>query len=217
MQFDKARFFADYRVRFGRITDDAQVRGLDFLLDQIALDNGFTMIREAAYLLATVKGETGTFQPRREIRANRARQPGLWNIQQRYWPSGFFGRGYVQITHRANYLNAGNKLRGIVIDVPNNDGSTRQVTIASNTFVDEPNLVMQPIASYLIASRGMREGWFRSRPNGRRFKLSDFVREGAPPDYVNARNIINSPRDRAAEFAGFADKFELCLRASQIS
>ncbi|HEY0546225.1 MAG TPA: hypothetical protein VGC91_12665 [Pyrinomonadaceae bacterium] len=217
MQFDKKKFFDDYRARFGPIKDPKVVEGLDFLLDQIASDNGFTMIREVAYLLATIRGETGIFQPRREIRANSAKQPKLWNIQQKYWPSGFFGRGYVQITHRDNYLNAGNKLKGITIDVPNNDGSTRQVVIDRNTFINEPNLVMQPIAAYLIASRGMREGWFRSRPNGRAYKLSDFIQEGTPPDYVSARNIINSPKDRAGEFASFAEKFELCLRAAQTS
>ena len=63
----------------------------------------------------------------------------------------------------------------------------------------------------------VREGWFRRRKNGTPFKLSDFINEGSPPDYKGARNIINHPSSFADKFAGFADKFELILRASLVS
>jgi hypothetical protein len=45
--------------------------------------------------------------------------------------------------------------------------------------------------------------------------LSDFIKDGQPPDYKNARKIING-LDRANEFAGFASNFELILRASRL-
>jgi putative chitinase len=173
------------------------------------------MIREAAYMLATVKGEAGNFQPIKEIHANPAKQPDLWRTQQRYWPTGFYGRGYVQLTHEANYRSAGQKLAGTVIVLANQDKSERTITVDAETFVKEPNLVMQPSVAYLILSRGMHEGWFRKRKsNGVPYKLSDFIKEGKPPDYLGARNIINHPSSGAAKFAGFAEKFELILRAA---
>ena len=216
MKFNKFTFFNDYKGRFG-LLKQTEVNGLDFLLDEIEADKEFTILRQVAYLLATVKGETGVFQPVAEKRANPKKQPALFKQQQRYFPSGFFGRGYVQLTFKENYQMAGQKLAGTVIEVQNKDGSKRQLTIDKNTFVNEPALVMQPTASYQILARGMREGWFRKRKNKVPFKLSDFIKEGSPPDYQGARNIVNHPSSFADKFAGFAEKFELILRASLVN
>lgn len=215
MKFNKVTFFKDYKGRFGPVKQ-TEVDGLDFLLDQIEADKDFSVLRQVAYMLATVKGETGVFQPLKEKRANPKRQPALFKQQQKYFPSGFFGRGYVQLTFKENYRMAGQKLAGTVIEVQNKDGSKRKLTIDKDTFVNEPDLVMQPTASYQILSRGMREGWFRKRKNKAPFKLSDFIKEGSAPDYKGARNIINHPSSFADKFAGFADKFELILRASLV-
>jgi hypothetical protein len=216
MRFNKVTFFNDYKGRFGPLRQ-TEVNGLDSLLNQIEADQEFSMLRHVAYMLATVKGETGIFQPLKEKRANPQKQPALFKQQQKYFPSGFFGRGYVQLTFKENYRMAGQKLAGTVIEVQNKDGSKRQLTIDKDTFVNEPDLVMQPTASYQILARGMREGWFRKRKNAVPFKLSDFIKEGSPPDYKGARNIINHPSSFADKFAGFADKFELILRASLVS
>lgn len=216
MQFDRQKFFADYKGRFGAATE-TQKNGLDFLLRKFESDDRLTMIRELAYVLATVKGEAGNFQPIKEKRANPKKQPKLFAIQQKYWPTGFFGRGYVQLTHKPNYRNAGTKLAGSVVVLPGNTNTERPITVDSETFVNDPNLVMQPEVAYLILSRGMTEGWFRrNKKTGAPYKLSTFIKDGKPPDYLGARNIINHPSSSADKFAGFADKFELILRASQI-
>jgi len=112
-------------------------------------------------------------------------------------------------------------VKQVMVQVGVTDGShfvrNFKLTIDKDTFVNEPNLVMQPTASYQILARGMREGWFRKRKNKVPFKLSDFIKEGSPPDYKGARNIINHPSSSADKFAGFAEKFELILRASLVS
>jgi hypothetical protein len=221
MKFDKVTFFNDYKGRFGPLKQ-IEVDGLDFLLDQIAADKDFSMLRQVAYVLATVKGETGVFQPLKEKRANRNKQPKLFNQQQKYFPTGFFGRGYVQLTFEGNYRLAGEKLAGTVIEIQNKDGSKRNLTISKDTFVKKEgqDLVMQPTVAYQILARGMREGWFRRRKKkdgGKPYKLSDFIKEGSPPDFKGARNIINHPSSGADKFAGFAEKFELILRASLTS
>lgn len=52
---------------------------------------------------ATVAVETGDFTPKRERRANAKRQPDIYRLQERYWPSGFYGRGFLQLTWERNY------------------------------------------------------------------------------------------------------------------
>lgn len=56
---------------------------------------------------ATVAVETGDFTPKREKRASAERQPDLYASQSRYWPSGYMGRGYVQLTWEENYRTYG--------------------------------------------------------------------------------------------------------------
>jgi hypothetical protein len=60
--FNRQSFFPDYEGRFGK-PNETQVLGLDFLLSQIESDERVTMIREAAYMLATVKGRPASSNP----------------------------------------------------------------------------------------------------------------------------------------------------------
>jgi hypothetical protein len=136
---------------------------MDFLLARIGADPGFTMTRELAYVLATIQWETAsTFQPIRERRASRERHPRHWEIQNRYWPSGFYGRGYIQITWRENYLNAGKKLAGLTFDV---DG--QRVTIASETFAWVSTVSSRPRTARLSASLPWVASWYSDRSTSR--------------------------------------------------
>src|SRR5688500_1725555 len=77
---------------------------------------------QAAYVLGTAKHETaGTMKPVRETLAKSdagamAALTKAWKsgrlswVKKDYWSSGFFGRGYVQLTHEANYRFAGEQL-----------------------------------------------------------------------------------------------------------
>lgn len=59
---------------------------------------------------ATVAVETGDFTPKRERRASAERQPALYEAQNRYWPSGYYGRGFVQMTWERNYGHYGERV-----------------------------------------------------------------------------------------------------------
>jgi putative chitinase len=202
---DHDRFFADFPTRTGLQLTPARRTALDGLLTQLAQDPGFTMLEELAYVLATIQWETGrTFVPCKEIRADATKNPKLWATQNKYWPSGFYGRGYVQITWQKNYQLAGQKLSGQTFTV---NGTPRLVT--ANTFTTAPDLVLDPAIAYAILSHGMRDGWFTGK------KLSDYLKPGATPDYVNARRIVNGT-DRAADIAAIATSMEQLLRASQL-
>lgn len=61
---------------------------------------------------ATVAVETGSFRPIIERHADPKKQPDIWLLQERYWASGFMGRGYIQLTWKDNYDKYG-KLIGV--------------------------------------------------------------------------------------------------------
>lgn len=133
MHFNRQTFFTRYRQEFEKL-QQSQVDGLNFLLDKIEGDT-FTL-EHAAYVLATVKHETdSSFQPIRERRARvgtKARRK-----QDKYWDSGFYGRGYVQITWEENY---------------------KKYNIADN-----PDAALEPEKAYEILSSGMRKGVFTGK------------------------------------------------------
>ncbi|WP_241648366.1 glycoside hydrolase family 19 protein [Paenirhodobacter populi] len=182
MDFDRIR------PLFGGRLTQAQVTGLNSILHATAQ----LPVTYRAYLLATAFHETArTMQPITER--------GTLDYFRRYEPETaigrrlgnvragdgylFRGRGYVQITGRTNYANAGRKL-GL-------------------DLVGNPDLALRGDIASSIMVRGSCEGWFTGR------KLADYL-DRSPPDYVNARRVINGT-DRAALIAGHARSFEAAL------
>lgn len=185
-----AFFDAVRETVFGGSLTQGQVDGLNVIIKTWE-QMGDGDPRKLAYILATVYHETArTMQPVRETLAKtdaKAKEilTKSWRagklpwVKRDYWSSGFFGRGYVQLTHEANYRKAGQKL-GL-------------------DLVRQPELALQPSIAAHILVRGMMEGWFTGK------KLSDYIGDRA--DYVNARRIVNGT-DRAVMIAGYAAKFE---------
>jgi predicted chitinase len=101
------------------------------------------------------------------------------------------GRGYVQITGRANYVRLTEAL-GLGPD--------------ANLELD-PEQTLRPAIAYGIMSFGMRKGLFTGK------KLSDYISRGGGCDYKQARRIING-LDRASLIADYAVTLEDILRAS---
>jgi len=130
MNIDRETFFSGFRELFGKLTQK-QVDGLEFLLGQMEKDSW--SLPQAAYVLATVAHETAnTFQPIKEFRS-REGSKGRAN-QDRYWLTGFYGRGYVQLTWRKNYEKFG--------------------------IADDPDSALEPEVAYDVLSRGMKFGMF---------------------------------------------------------
>ncbi len=130
MNINRETFFFGYRASFDSL-DQSQVDGLNFLLGKLEQDT--FSLKQCAYILATIDHETDhTFQP---IKEKRGRE--LTSDQKRYWPSGYYGRGFVQITWKKNYAKFG--------------------------IADTPEKALEPETAYMIASRGMREGVFTGK------------------------------------------------------
>jgi hypothetical protein len=190
MNIDASRFFDAYRREFGRIRPE-QVAPLDALIGFINDDETLTDHRHVAYMLATVHGECGdTYEPVEEAfyLAGRVRDLDAWRRRNlRYYP--WHGRGYVQLTWRANYVRAER-----LLDIP---------------LTADPTLAMIPANAYQIMSRGMQEGWFTGR------SLTDYI-NGRKCDYRNARRIINGT-DKMRQFAAWAQQFDRILSYAEVA
>lgn len=154
-----------------------------------------------AYALATAYHETaGTMQPIKEY-GGAAYFRRLYDIQGNNPPLArrlgnlqpgdgikFAGRGYVQLTGRANYAKASEKL-GL-------------------DLLGEPDLAMRPDIAARVMRLGMVEGWFTGK------KLVDYLPAniGEQRQFTDARRIINGT-DRAAQIAAHAVKFQAALQA----
>ncbi|MCP9494083.1 MAG: hypothetical protein MSG64_06455 [Pyrinomonadaceae bacterium MAG19_C2-C3] len=196
MEFSRKKFFDLYRQQFGGLTQ-SQVSALEDLLDFMEADPHITDVRWFAYMLATVKRECAdTYLPiheygsrsyfnQYETGTRKGRNLGNTQPGDGY---RFRGRGYVQLTGRANYTRAAREIGG--------------------NFVADPDSVLAPSDSYKVMSAGMRGGWFTGR------RLSHYI-SGAKRDYFNARKIINGT-DEADLIDGYAKKFELALRTALI-
>lgn len=136
--------------------------------------------RKLAYMLATAWHES-RLRPIREIRAQQGSE--VWYIQNKYWSSGYYGRGYVQITWEDNYRKMGNE---IGVDLVNN-----------------PDAALIPRNAARIMVIGMMKGMFTGR------KLADYINTGGA-DYYNARRtvgaIIVAGKDTAALIQGYVAK-----------
>jgi len=196
------------RSPFGGKLTTEQVQGVEVILDMwIAL--GLVDLRWLAYILATAFHETGgTMQPIREAygkstadtiaRLDREwAKPGhgaLKNVARPYWRDGWFGRGYIQLTHKENYAKAG--------DMLNVDLTT------------DPDKVMEPRIAAQILILGMVRGMFRTnRVTKQPERLADYFGT-MPGDPVGARNIVNGKGDKARLIATHYRAFHDALTAA---
>lgn len=201
---DHAAFFLGHRARFGPLRLH-QVDGLAFLLKSFAADSRWEDIRHTAYALATIRRETGisrggvpqmylpveeagskTYLSKYYLRPSLRRNLGNIKLSDAWV---YKGRGYVQITGRANYT----RFAGL-LDLP---------------LLDQPELALEPQHAFNIMTRGMHEGLFTGK------KLTDYIQVpyNSQFSYYYARKIINA-LDHAREIAVDAVIMEGILRTS---
>lgn len=194
-----AAFFDDLRSGLlGPALSDSEVAGCNALLK--AIGEASWPLSWAAYGLATAYHETAhTMQPVKEY-------GGPNYLFRMYDPKGtrpqvakrlgntesgdgakYFGRGYVQLTGRTNYRNAGTAL-GIPL-------------------LDKPDLALDPDIAAKIMILGMSKGWFTSQ------SCETHLPDNALGDrtcFCAARKIING-QDRAGLIATYALGFQQAL------
>ena len=205
MFYDRKKLFDGIRSRVpkSKTLSQSQVDGIELLVAEGESRNFNT--EWIAYVLATAWHETAaTMQPVRETlaktdeqaisRLNTAYRNGKLKVSKNYWSGGYFGRGYVQLTHEYNYKKMGDWLK---IDLVNN-----------------PSLALDPKISSKIIYEGMLRGMFTAK------KLSDYLDgiDGTDEEdfkqFEAARRIVNGV-DKSKVIANLAIKFEAALRESE--
>lgn len=146
-------------------------------------EHGIKDLGQVAYILATVAHEC-TFRSIREIRA----QPGteVRRMQDRYWSSGYYGRGFCQLTWRRNYQKFSD-----LLNLP---------------LVEQPDMVLQPQIGADILVLGMRDGLFSGR------SLAHYIL-GEKRDFIRARRIVNG-NFQASRVAAHAERLYTLLLAN---
>lgn len=184
MIYNRKKFFDAVRKSFGPLKQ-SQVDGFNFILSAWEREYPKGDVRYLAYPLATTWHETAaTMQPIEEYGRGKGRK---------YGPTGFWGRGYVQLTWDYNYKKASEKLKALYgIDVD---------------LVKNPEKALDPQIAVLIMFAGMIEGWFTGR------RLAQYF-NSTVDDPENARRIINGT-DRAAKIAGYHKAFLAALKEAQ--
>lgn len=182
MKIDKDKFLWLYQEQEFKPLEGAKEKGLCDLLGFIEKDDKITDLRWVAYMLATTFHEcAGTWQPISEYGKGKGLKYGS---PDPVTGKTYYGRGYVQLTWKDNYLTMGK-----ILDVD---------------LVNNPDLAMKPEIAYGIMTWGMRKGMFTG------VGLPKYI-NGEKCDYVAARKIINGT-DKAELIAGYAVKFEKILK-----
>lgn len=136
--------------------------------------------KKLAYLLATAWKEA-RLKPIAEIRA----APGtpVYDLQNNYWGTGYYGRGLSQLTWRGNYEKFG-ELLGLPL-------------------VENPDLVLRPdVAADILVLGGLR-GLFRRDGSGVPYSLGRFLGPSLD-DFYGARAVYNGMSSYPAEYAALA-------------
>jgi putative chitinase len=177
-----AAFFASIRANLfkGTLTQ-GQVDGIN-AIEAAWNTYGDGDIRKFAYILATAYHETAfTLQPIAEYGKGAGHAYG----QTDFTGKAPYGRGFVQLTFRVNYLTADTDLA------------------LGGKLASDYDLALQPDIAAKVIVRGMMEGWFTGR------KLGDYI-NAVMFSFTAARAVVNGT-DRAGQLALYADKFMTAL------
>ncbi|MEO0327392.1 MAG: M15 family metallopeptidase [Pseudomonadota bacterium] len=177
-------------------------------LSQTSVDNMTAIIRywlenypdnpinQLAYILATVRHEVGyNMKPVREgfakndAEARRILRNRSYARSRTPYGHAYYGRGYVQLTHKSNYERQSEK---IGIDL-----------------VKYPDRALEPLIALRILLFGMMDGDFNGRGHG----LAHYVNT-TRQDFVGARYTVNI-QEKASRIAGYAEGFLSALTKAQ--
>jgi predicted chitinase len=172
---NRAIFYDAIRQLFGGALTQERVNGFETILNEWDR-RAWSDSRHLAYMLATVQHETAsTMRPIEEYGKGKGRPYGAADPATGV---AYFGRGYVQLTWKENYVRAGAKI--------------------GEDLVFKPERALLPAVAVRILFDGMSEGWFAGDGKGRHTLARYFGASADDP--VGARRIINGT-DRAEEIA----------------
>lgn len=152
------------------------------LIVEECIRQGVTNPKQIAYILGTAQHEADQFQTMREYHdgSDYEGDSRLGNTQPGDGKR-FRGRGYVQITGRANY--------------------EKYTKITGKDLIGKPELAEDQQTARFILVNGMKNGTFTG------VGLSEYTSSNGDVDYYNARRTVNGT-DKADKIAGYARAYE---------
>jgi hypothetical protein len=195
MSFDRGLYFDHVRSTLfnGALTQE-QVDGQNVILglwEGGQTGTPMTDVRWLAYILATAYHETAQkVWPIEEYGKGSGRDYGTPDPET---GEIYYGRGFVQLTWKANYDRAGAAL-GLIDD---------------RDLVQHPQLALDSLIAARVLFRGMAEGWFTGERLGSYF-------DADTDDPINARRIVNG-NDQDTLIAGYHAEFLIALQNSEQS
>lgn len=207
--FDRTKYFDAVRGSlFSGTLTQQQVDGQNAILADWEGTYSENDLRWLAYALATTIHETASTMWPIEEYGKGAGQP--YGVKDPETGQTYFGRGFVQLTWRANYANASKQL-----------GFAPK---SQNDFEWTADNALDPFLAGHVMFRGMIEGWFRSDSKGRQTLERYF--SATVDDAYGAREIINGDKSRVPSWSsgvsignlikGYHGKFLAALKAAQI-
>jgi hypothetical protein len=173
---------------FGGSLGSTPKTNIGIILDYWASKHAKKIDAQLAYVLATVLRETGrNMKPVRETFATSDAQARTRLKKKAYAKStpphghAYYGRGYVQLTWKANYQKQENKL-----GVP---------------LVKHPDKALETGVAIVVLVEGMLAGDYNGKGHGLGYYVND-----TKTDFVQARRTVNG-LDHADEIAANANKF----------
>lgn len=175
-----------YRSTLNAVLSNKVAKDIDRFFSFIENDPNWQTLEQINNFIIQVGWETAwKFAPIQEIRSNR--KDKVKELQDRYWYTGFYGRGYLQITWRKNYETLSK-----LVDID---------------LVKNPDLLIKDASiSYRCAALGFQEGLFTGK------KISDYINRHSV-DYYNARRVVNG-LDKAKQIEKYCLYFIHVLNAS---
>ena len=146
-----------------------------------AVEYWITDNRQIAYVLSTIKWESW-FKNQKEIWwENR----DYWKVNSETWQA-YYGRWFIQITHKGNYEKYTQIIRNSWRDFKDNDGST--LKWSEIDLVNNPDIILQSNDLAAFIAMDWMKNWWPNRLDKKR--LDHFINDDNQ-DYYNARSIIN--------------------------
>jgi len=190
MKFNRDKYFTAYKLFVGKIPSQGMLANMNVMLDSLEKYSGLfdkdVIKQQVAYLMATFLHETptnnkyGAGKEVRQVATDTPRRKEVRRLQDRYWNTGYYGRGPIQITWERNYRAA--------------------QTLTGAPLLRAPDLLLRDLSlGYEIAIKMSIDGLFTGKA------LRDYI-NNKEIDYFHARRVVNG-LDSAAKIADCAEKF----------
>lgn len=187
MQINFIKFFDNYHATFGATSLTVYNNINTMLQSLVKYQSRLTpgvIVEQWAYIAATCYHESnhtfGAYCEVRQYKTDTPRRKAVRAAQDKYWSTGYYGRGPVQLTWREEYAWA--------------------EKVTGRPLLNDPDLLLRDLPlGYEVAIKSMTDPSI----NGK--QLSDYINT-KKVDYVNARRVVNGT-DRKQLIAGYAVKF----------